>query len=68
MNNQNNQKAPINQAAQGANLAYQLAHNQTKPIKSYASPNLYDFNLGIAYPTFRENVRFEIKLLMLQMI
>ncbi|KAA0062403.1 putative disease resistance RPP13-like protein 1 [Cucumis melo var. makuwa] len=67
MNNQNNQGIPANQAAQGANPTY-LADDRDRPIRSYASPNLYDFNPGIAYPTFSENTRFEIKLVMLQII
>ncbi|KAA0051815.1 hypothetical protein E5676_scaffold609G00900 [Cucumis melo var. makuwa] len=63
MNNQNN---PAYQNTQEQNPAY-LAHDLDKPIKSYASPNLYDFNPGIAYLAFGENVGFEIKHLMLYM-
>lgn len=66
MNNQNNQGVPINQATQGVNPTY-LAHDLDKPIRSYASPNLYDFNPEITYPTFGENVQFENKHVMLQM-
>ncbi|KAA0054793.1 uncharacterized protein E6C27_scaffold437G00780 [Cucumis melo var. makuwa] len=46
MNNQNN---PAHQNAKEQNLTY-LAHDLDKPIRSYASPNLYDFNLGIFLP------------------
>ena len=67
MNNQNNQDIPANQHAQESNLPY-LAHDLDRPIRSYALPNLYDFNPGIAYPTFGENIRFEIKPVILQVI
>lgn len=66
-NNQNNQGIPTNQAAQEPNPAY-LAHDLDRPIRFYALPNLYDFNLAMAYPTFCETSLFEIKHVMLQMI
>lgn len=67
MENQNNKEILANQNAKEQNPAY-LSHDLDKPILSYTSPNLYDFNPGIAYPTFGENARFEIKSIMLQMI
>ena len=45
-----------------------MAHDRDIPIRSYASPNLYDFNHRIAYIVCGENARFEIKPVMLQMI
>lgn len=62
--NQNNQGIPANQNAQEQNPTY-LAHDLDRPLRSYALPNLYDFNLGITYPRFSKNSRFEIKLFML---
>lgn len=51
MENKNNQNNLANQNDQGQNLAY-LAHDLDQPIRSYASPNLYDFNPRITYLTF----------------
>lgn len=48
MINQNNQGVFLNQAAQELNLAY-LSHDLDMPIRSPASPNLYDFNFRIVY-------------------
>ncbi|KAA0047845.1 hypothetical protein E6C27_scaffold133G001090 [Cucumis melo var. makuwa] len=52
--NQNNKGVATNQNAQEQNPTY-LAHYMDKPIRSYASQNLYDFNPCITYPTFGEN-------------
>lgn len=67
MGNQNNQNNLANQNFWGQNPTY-LAHDLNWPIRSYASPNLYDFNPSIIYPAFGETARFEIKPVMLQMI
>lgn len=38
-----------------------MAHDLDRPIRSDASPKLYDYNPEIAYLEFSENSRFEIK-------
>lgn len=45
-----------------------LAHDLDRLIRSYTSSNQYDFNPGIAYPVSGEDVRFEIKHVMPQMV
>ena len=37
-----------------------LAHDRNRPMREYASPNLYDFALGILQPTFEGNGRFQM--------
>ena len=41
---------------------------ENRPMKEYASPNLYNFAPEILQPTFEGNGRFEIKPVMLQML
>ena len=54
MENQNNNNNPANQNVLEQSPKY-LAHDLEHPNRSYASPNLYDFNLDITYTMFGEN-------------
>lgn len=49
----NNNEVPLNpnlNVAPGQEHYILIAHDVNRPIREYTSPNLYDFNLGIAYP------------------
>lgn len=67
-NNNNNNRVPLyNATHEQGNFTY-VAHGLATPIWYYASPSLYDFNQGINYPIFGENVGFEMKAVMLQVV
>ena len=59
----NKNKVLLNNVAPGQEIFALIVHDLNRPIKVYASPNLYDFDSSIVYHVFGENAQFEIKLL-----